>query len=180
MSAAVPSDSELDALAGAALAALARRGWRVTLAESCTGGWIAKVLTDTPGSSAQFESGFVTYANRAKQGALGVRAATLATEGAVSRATALEMAAGACERSGAEMAVSVSGIAGPGGGSAGRPVGLVWFGWRTASGLHDALCEHFAGDREAVRRQAVARALRLVVSLADARPESESPASLCK
>jgi len=166
-----PSDSELNALASTALAALAERGWRVSLAESCTGGWIAKVLTDVPGSSAGFEAGFVTYANRAKEATLGVSAATLANAGAVSRPTVLEMAAGARRCSGAELAVAVSGIAGPGGGTEGRPVGLVWFGWQTAGGTHDAAYENFSGDRDAVRRQAVARALRLIGSLAaDERP----------
>jgi nicotinamide-nucleotide amidase len=170
-----PPDAALNVLAVSALAALARRGWRVALAESCTGGWVAKSLTDIPGSSAQFESGFVTYANRAKESALGVRSATLAAEGAVSRATVLEMAAGARGRSGAELALSVSGIAGPDGGSDEKPVGLVWFGWQTASGAYDAVCAQFAGDRDAVRRQAVAQALRLVASLAAETEGREMP-----
>jgi nicotinamide-nucleotide amidase len=165
VSAPPPADPELHALAIAALAALAQRGWRVALAESCTGGWIAKALTDIAGSSAQFEAGYVTYANHAKVAALGVRSATLATEGAVSRAAVLEMAAGVGARSGAELGLSVSGIAGPGGGSAGKPVGLVWFGWQTAAG-HDAGHCQFDGDRDSVRRQAVAHALRLVATLA--------------
>lgn len=177
MGAASPHDAELHGLAVGALAALQRRGWRVALAESCTGGWIAKVLTDVPGSSAQFESGYVTYANRAKQAALGVRGDTLASEGAVSRVTVLEMAAGARARSGAELALAVSGIAGPGGGSVDKPVGQVWFGWQTASGVHDAALAQFAGDREAVRRQAVARALQLIAGLATGPGPGKLPSS---
>lgn len=168
-----PPDAELHELARDAQAALRQRGWRLALAESCTGGWVAKMLTDMPGSSSVFEIGFVTYANRAKEAALGVRAATLATEGAVSRATVLEMAAGARARSAAELALAVSGIAGPGGGSADKPVGLVWFGWQTASGAADAAAGHFAGDRDAVRRQAVAQALRLIAALAAGKAPGE-------
>jgi nicotinamide-nucleotide amidase len=172
MNAPPPADPELNALAAAALAALAGRGWQVALAESCTGGWIAKALTDIPGSSAQFVAGFVTYSNRAKEAALGVKAATLAA-GAVSRATVLEMAAGTRTHSGAELALAVSGIAGPDGGSADKPVGLVWFGWQTAAGEHDAAQRRFAGDRESVRRQAVAHGLRLIAALAIASGPAE-------
>ena len=153
-------------LAGAALAALAVRQWRVALAESCTGGWIAKSLTDIAGSSAHFEAGFVTYANGAKAALLGVDAGLLERDGAVSRAAVLAMAAGARQRSGADLAVAVSGIAGPGGGSPAKPVGLVWFGWQSRDGVHEAAAEQFAGDRDAVRRQAVARALRCIAALA--------------
>lgn len=164
--ASAPSDAVLAQLAGAALAALAVRHWRVALAESCTGGWIAKSLTDIAGSSAHFETGFVTYANGAKTALLGVDAGLLEREGAVSRATVLAMAAGARQRSGADLAVAVSGIAGPGGGTAAKPVGLVWFGWDSRDGVHEAAAEQFAGDRDAVRRKAVASALRCIAALA--------------
>jgi nicotinamide-nucleotide amidase len=160
-----PDDTELTALAAAALAKLGARGWRVTLAESCTGGWIAKALTDVPGSSSQFEAGFVTYSNQAKQEALGVGAATLSSFGAVSRAAVLEMAAGALARSGAALALAVSGVAGPDGGSAGKPVGLVWFALQSPAGAI-ALSQQFPGDREAVRRQAVARGLMMIADAA--------------
>jgi len=166
--ASIPSDAVLAQLAGAALSALAARHWRVALAESCTGGWIAKSLTDIAGSSLYFETGFVTYANGAKTALLGVDAGLLEREGAVSRATVLAMAAGARQRSGADLAVAVSGIAGPGGGSAAKPVGLVWFGWQSRDGVHEAAAEQFAGDRDAVRRQAVASALRRIAAQAAA------------
>lgn len=158
------TDDSLAQLARAALAALAARRWQVALAESCTGGWIAKTLTDIPGSSAHFGAGFVTYSNAAKTTLLGVDAGILQQAGAVSRDTVLAMAAGARQRSGAALAIAVSGIAGPDGGSADKPVGLVWFGWQSAAGVHEAASERFAGDRDAVRRQAVATALRRIAA----------------
>lgn len=142
--------------------ALLRRGARVATAESCTGGWIAKVLTDIAGSSAWFERGWVTYSNTAKQQDLGVTEALLASHGAVSEAAVLAMAHGALERSGVEFAVAVSGVAGPAGGTSAKPVGTVWtaWAWRTeASAGSRAECSHFPGDREAVRRQTVVLAL---------------------
>ena len=142
--------------------ALLRRGARVATAESCTGGWIAKVCTDIAGSSAWFERGWVTYSNAAKQQEIGVSAALLASHGAVSEPVVLAMALGALERSGAEFAVAVSGVAGPTGGTAAKPVGTVWtaWAWRTeASAGSRAECSHFPGDREAVRRQTVVLAL---------------------
>ena len=175
-----PDDATLTALAADALAALARRGWRVALAESCTGGWIAKALTDVPGSSAGFEAGYVTYANRAKQAALGVSADTLARHGAVSRETVLEMAAGARARSGAEVALAVSGVAGPDGGSAEKPVGLVWFGWETCTGAHEAAQWRLAGARDPIRRAAVAQALRLIAALVAAPGPREMPVTALK
>ena len=108
---------------------LEARGWRVATAESCTGGLIAGAITDIAGSSAWFDRGFVTYSNSAKEEMLGVRAQTLAAFGAVSEQTACEMAAGALARSGSDLAVAVTGIAGPTGGSADKPVGMVCFGW---------------------------------------------------
>lgn len=138
---------------------LAARGWRLVTAESCTGGWIAKVLTDRPGSSGWFEAGVVSYSNAAKQRLLAVPAALLAEHGAVSEPVAAAMAAGALAATGADVALSVTGIAGPGGGSPGKPVGTVCFGWALAGQSPRTAQERFAGDRDAVRRQAVARAL---------------------
>ena len=134
-------------------------GARVTTAESCTGGWIAKRLTDTAGSSAWFELGVVTYSNATKTAVLGVPEALLDEHGAVSRPVVEAMARGAAERAGSEFAIAVSGIAGPGGGSERKPVGTVWFGF-AHRGRVDACCEVFPGDRDAVRRGAVEFALR--------------------
>ncbi len=128
-------------------------------AESCTGGWIAKLMTDIPGSSAWFEGGLVTYSYEAKEAFLGVRPQTLEQHGAVSEETVVEMVSGALARFGATVAVAVTGIAGPGGGTLDKPVGSVWIGWKRRGGYtHSQLC-HFDGDRDAVRRQTVARAL---------------------
>ena len=132
-------------------------------AESCTGGWIAKVLTDRAGSSDWFERGFVTYSNLAKQEMLGVSPATLARHGAVSREVALEMARGALARSAAHYAVAVTGIAGPRGGTQDKPVGTVWIAW-AGDGFAEAVCENFAGDREAVRLATVRSALAGLVA----------------
>lgn len=152
--AADPSD-QVRMLAGA----LEARGLRLVTAESCTGGWIAKLVTDMPGSSAWFDAGLVTYSNEAKQRLLGVSAATLERFGAVSAETAREMLAGALACSAADVAVAVTGIAGPGGGTADKPVGTVWIGWQRRGAGATAQCFHFAGDRDAVRRQTVVAAL---------------------
>ncbi len=140
--------------------ALARCGATVTTAESCTGGWVAKALTDVAGSSAWFERGFVTYSNEAKSQMIGVSPETLAAEGAVSEAVVRQMAQGALAAAGANYAVSISGIAGPDGGTPHKPVGTVWFGFAAADGQVLAFRECFAGDREAVRRQATGYALK--------------------
>ncbi len=147
--------------------ALNAKGWMLTTAESCTGGWIAKLCTDLAGSSAWFERGFVTYSNEAKQDMLGVREETLAQYGAVSEAVTAEMAAGALLHSRAQVAVSVSGIAGPGGGTASKPVGTVCFGWALQGGKVRTATHRFEGDREAVRRQSVEYALNGVLHLLD-------------
>jgi nicotinamide-nucleotide amidase len=131
-------------------------------AESCTGGWIAKALTDIPGSSQWFAEGFVTYSNEAKTRRLGVPPRVLGADGAVSEAVARAMARGALVRSGAQVAVAVTGIAGPGGAVPGKPVGTVWMAWaaRRGRGIHVvAELKHFRGDREAVRRKTVRAAL---------------------
>ena len=152
------SDRELDALAEQLGELLLERGWTVTTAESCTGGWIAKVLTDVAGSSHWFTHGFVTYSNAAKVDMIGVAEEDLQTHGAVSEHVVLAMAAGAAQRAASECAIAVSGIAGPGGAVPGKPVGTVWLCWR-APGRVTTTMEVFTGDREAVRRQSVAAAL---------------------
>jgi nicotinamide-nucleotide amidase len=157
-------DAALRALAERAGSALLARRQRVTLAESCTGGWVAKSLTDIPGSSEWFERGYVTYSNAAKEQALGVSAEVIRTFGAVSRACAEQMAAGALHCSAAELSVAITGIAGPDGGTPDKPVGLVWFARAQRAGPAIALEELFSGDREAVRRAAVATALRLIIA----------------
>ncbi|WP_028918545.1 CinA family protein [Pseudoxanthomonas suwonensis] len=128
-------------------------------AESCTGGWIAKCLTDIAGSSDWFDCGMVVYSYEAKQALLGVHPQTLEEHGAVSRETAIEMVSGALVHSGATVAVAVTGIAGPGGGGPGKPVGTVWIAWKRRGGYARAQLFHFDGDREAVRRQTVGQAL---------------------
>jgi nicotinamide-nucleotide amidase len=158
------SDAALRALAERAGSVLLGRQRRVAVAESCTGGWVAKCLTDVPGSSQWFERGFVTYSNAAKEQALGVAASVIQTFGAVSRPTAEQMAAGALHQSEAALAVAITGIAGPDGGTAEKPVGLVWFARAQREGAPLALEERFGGDREAVRRAAVATALRLIIA----------------
>ncbi|MFZ2628220.1 MAG: nicotinamide-nucleotide amidohydrolase family protein [Rugosibacter sp.] len=132
----------------------------VATAESCTGGWVAQVITHTAGSSAWFERGFITYSNAAKIEMLGVRAATLAEQGAVSEATACEMAAGALAHSTASISLAITGIAGPTGGSVTKPVGAVCFAWCRTGETAQAETQRFAGDREAIRRQAVVHALQ--------------------
>lgn len=157
-------DDELNALSRDVGAALSRHGWRLATAESCTGGWIAAVVTATAGSSAWFERGFVTYSNEAKTELLGVTGHTLATHGAVSEATVCEMASGALAASHADVALAVSGIAGPGGATADKPVGIVCFAWGRRGAAPTAETHRFAGDREAVRRQAVVHALQGLVA----------------
>ena len=148
-------------------AALLRHGLAVATAESCTGGLIAGAITDVAGSSAWFERGFVTYSNAAKTEMLGVRPDTLATQGAVSEATAAEMASGALAHSRAGLAVAVTGIAGPDGGSDAKPVGTVCFGWARRNGGVDTVTRHFAGDRAAVRVATVEAALRGLIDRLD-------------
>ncbi|SFR18665.1 MULTISPECIES: nicotinamide-nucleotide amidase [unclassified Enterobacter] len=154
------TDSELMQLSERIGLALKARGATLTTAESCTGGWVAKVITDVAGSSAWFERGFVTYSNEAKAQMIGVKPTTLEAHGAVSEPVVVEMAIGAIKAARAAYAISISGIAGPDGGSAEKPVGTVWFGFASAAGEGITRCECFAGDRESVRRQATAYALK--------------------
>ena len=132
-------------------------------AESCTGGWVAKVCTDVAGSSDWFDSGFVTYSNHAKQTMIGVSQNTLETYGAVSEQTVLEMVQGVVRHSKADWAVAISGIAGPGGGSPEKPVGTVWFAWAGPENWLHATQRLFEGDRESVRRQSVEHALAVLL-----------------
>jgi nicotinamide-nucleotide amidase len=155
----IPSDETLHALAQTLAEALTQRREMLAAAESCTGGWIAKVLTDLPGSSAWFECGVVAYSYEAKEALLGVNPHTLEQHGAVSEETAVEMVSGALARFGATIAVAVTGIAGPSGGTPDKPVGTVWIAWKRRGGYAQAEIFQFDGDREAVRRQTVARAL---------------------
>lgn len=166
-------NNELPARSGRALEAeiiqdlatqLRRRGWLLATAESCTGGLIAAACTDLAGSSDWFERGFVTYSNAAKTELLGVPAALIAQHGAVSEPVARAMAEGALAHSRAQLSVAVTGVAGPSGGSADKPVGTVWFGW-CVDGQTFAERQHFDGDRAAVRAQTVAHALRRLLVL---------------
>lgn len=160
-------DQELLRLASRVGKSLRERGQVITTAESCTGGWISKALTDVPGSSQWFGEGFVTYGNDAKVRSLGVSRSALAREGAVSAAVARAMAEGALRRTGADLAVAVTGIAGPDGAVPGKPVGTVWFCWaRRVSGRTRSIVERkrFRGGRAAVRRSTVRHALRGIAS----------------
>lgn len=139
----------------------------VTTAESCTGGGVAAAITDIAGSSDYFETGYVTYSNAAKTRLLGVPEALIEEHGAVSREVVEAMVAGACRESGADLAVAVSGVAGPGGGSPDKPVGTVWLAWGGADARR-AECRHFFGDRRAVREQAVRAALAGLVAYLEA------------
>jgi len=152
-------DAEITALVRRIAAALAAKSARLAVAESCTGGWIAKVLTDEPGSSAWFGYGLVAYSNEAKQSLLGVSAETIDIHGAVSEDVAEQMATGARLASAAEIAVAVTGIAGPAGGSAGKPVGTVCLAWAGPGVQLISTRRRFSGDRDSIRRQSVLAAL---------------------
>lgn len=152
---------ELSTQVGAELHA--QKLW-ITCAESCTGGWVAKAITDIAGSSAWFDRGFVTYSNIAKHELLGVAEATLSKFGAVSEETVLEMAQGVLHAAGANLALSISGIAGPDGGSDAKPVGTVWFGFADSEGRILALKRQFTGDRESVRLQAAVFSLQTALN----------------
>jgi nicotinamide-nucleotide amidase len=162
MSAKQRSLHELSHLLGQKLFA---NSWRVATAESCTGGGIAAAVTAVPGSSAWFEYGIVSYANVAKEKLLKVKRETLESEGAVSKTVVEQMVQGALQLSGANIAVAVSGIAGPEGGTAEKPVGTVWFAWGLASGAITSTCCHFSGDRISIQQQSVIYALKGLLKL---------------
>ena len=146
--------------AGEGLGELLKRQERmIATAESCTGGWVAKALTDKDGSSSYVVGGLVTYSNEAKEVLLGVTRKSLDEHGAVSEPVVREMVAGALAATGSQVAVAISGVAGPGGGSEEKPVGTVWFAWGCDPASTEAVVKYFDGDRELVRRQAVLFAL---------------------
>jgi nicotinamide-nucleotide amidase len=144
---------------------LEAKGLRLATAESCTGGGIAEALTSVAGSSDWFECGFVSYSNESKQSMLGVSQESLARHGAVSEAVVKEMATGAVANSNAQVSVSVSGVAGPGGGTPEKPVGYVWIAWTQQAGKSSATCFHFQGDREQVRYQTIEAAIDGLIDL---------------
>jgi nicotinamide-nucleotide amidase len=144
--------------------ALKARGSKLVTAESCTGGWVAMALTAVAGSSDWFERGYVTYSNDAKREELGVADETLRRHGAVSEQTAREMAAGALRHGRGQVALAVTGVAGPAGGTPEKPVGMVCFAWTDGSKM-TSVTRHFAGDRESVRRQSVVHALQELLEL---------------
>ena len=158
-------DAEIYRLSERVGAVLKARKFMMSTAESCTGGWIGQAITMVPGSSSWFDRGFITYTNEAKQDMLGVRAETLRAFGAVSEQTVREMVAGALARSRAQVAVAVSGIAGPDGGSLSKPVGTVVLAWGQKGTESHARPLHLPGDRDAVRRQSVIAALEGLLSL---------------
>jgi nicotinamide-nucleotide amidase len=162
-----PTEDEQDTAALVARAAelLQQKRWMLATAESCTGGLIAGACTEVPGSSAWFERGFVSYSNAAKTELLGVDAALIAAEGAVSEPVARAMAIGALARSHAQAAVAVTGVAGPTGGTAEKPVGTVWFGWSLAGQPIRTERRRFEGDRATVRAATVHHALQTLVQL---------------
>lgn len=157
--------AEFYALAAELGVALQHQGWMLVTAESCTGGWLAQAVTSIAGSSAWFDRGFVTYSIAAKQDMLGVSADTLARFGPVSEATAREMAQGALAHSAAQLAIAITGIAGPGGGTAETPVGTVCFAWAVAGRAGVSMTQQFSGDRSQIRAAAVGFALRQLRAL---------------
>ena len=170
------ADAAVGALVERLAAALLRRNWHLVTAESCTGGMIAAACTDLAGSSQWFERGLVTYSNQAKSELLGVDAEQIKRLGAVSEDVARAMAAGARQRARADVAVAVTGVAGPTGGSADKPVGTVWFGWDVQGAVSSEL-HHFSGDRAAVRHATLRHALQRLLALVDAREAPTAVAS---
>lgn len=162
--------TSIESLVGSVARALRRSGTTLATAESCTGGLIAAACTDVAGSSDWFERGFVSYSNAAKVESLGVDAALIALHGAVSREVACAMASGALRHSSADIALAVTGIAGPGGATPGKPVGTVWLAWAQRGGAVQAELLNLCGDRRAVREQTVVHALRRALALAEVTP----------
>ena len=156
---------DIEQLARAVGELLFERKLRLAAAESCTGGWVAMALTGIPGSSSWFDRGYVTYSNASKIQMLGVQPRTLDTEGAVSEQTVAEMTQGALGKSGVDVALAISGIAGPGGGTAEKPVGTVCFAWQRQGEEAIVSRQRFDGDRQQVRRQAVVHALTQLLEL---------------
>lgn len=159
------NDQMLQHLARQVGIALTQHELMLTSAESCTGGWLGQTITSVAGSSAWYERGFITYATISKHEMLGVSTATLEQYGVVSEQTAREMAEGSIARSHAQVAIAITGIAGPEGGTPEKPIGMVCFAWALKDGLARSETRHFSGDREAVRRQSVAVALQGIIDL---------------
>ena len=159
------AEDELQQLATQLGDKLLVRGWMVATAESCTGGWVGQLLTSLAGSSAWYERGFITYSNAAKTEMLGVRADTLENHGAVSEETACAMATGALTHSHTQASLAITGIAGPGGGTPQKPVGMVCYGWAFTDGTVISSNCRLSGDREEIRSRAVAAALRGLIDL---------------
>lgn len=157
------SDVELQQLTSQVARCLLDINWKLSVAESCTGGWLGKCCTDLAGSSLWFDRGFITYSNQAKQDLLGVKASTLTQFGAVSEYTASEMAQGALAKSMTDISVAITGIAGPDGGTIDKPVGTVWLAWLTKHSVVKTQRCHFEGDRDSIRRQAVKLALQGII-----------------
>jgi nicotinamide-nucleotide amidase len=162
----VPQSAGASEAAEALLRECLARGLTIACAESCTGGLVTAALTEIPGSSEALWGGVVAYSNGCKAKLLGVESEAIAEHGAVSREVAREMAAGALKASDADVSLAITGIAGPGGGTAEKPVGLVWFAWRTADGRSTEACERFEGTRAEVRAAAAERAMRGALALA--------------
>ena len=160
----IPSNQVLERLSVEVGIRLKKRRWMLATAESCTGGWVAEAVTAIAGSSEWFERGFVTYSNAAKHEMLGVATELIERHGAVSEEVARAMAVGALRHSRAQIALSITGVAGPSGGSVDKPVGLVCFGWATGNLTQVVETKRFSGDREAVRRAAVQHALQGVLA----------------
>jgi nicotinamide-nucleotide amidase len=158
------SEHSTQVLSGLVADLLQNKQVKLVTAESCTGGMIAAACTDLAGSSTWFERGFVTYSNEAKTELLGVDTALIEAHGAVSEQVARAMAFGAVRHSQAQVSIAVTGVAGPSGGSAAKPIGTVWFGFSVQGVLHSEMM-HFDGDRAAVRQQTVLHALRRCVAL---------------
>ena len=144
---------------------LRQRGLKLATAESCTGGWVGQAITSVPGSSEWYDRGIIAYSNQAKQDMLGVSETTLGRFGAVSEQTVTEMVSGALQRSGADLALAISGVAGPGGGTGEKPVGIVCFAWGRKGAEAVVETRYLQGDRAAVRRQAVEIALQRMLDL---------------
>lgn len=162
------TDTDLDQFAAEVGRACERAGLVLATAESCTGGWLGQALTSVAGSSGWFERGFVTYSDAAKTEMLGVPATLLAHHGAVSEPTARAMAEGALARSRAQVAVAITGVAGPSGGTADKPVGTVWLAWALKGQTTRIERRRFDGDRQSIRRQSVAAALEgLLVTISE-------------
>jgi len=160
-----PTEQELKDLAGELGACMKDKGLKLATAESCTGGWIAKIITDIPGSSEWFTGSVVCYSNESKVSLLGVQESTLTDFGAVSGDTVMEMVDGLFDHTNADVAVGISGVAGPDGGTDDKPVGLVWLGWGKRGKSVYAKPFNFAGDREEVRKQSIAQSLNNLLDL---------------